>query len=393
MSKIVVTGIGLISPIDQGKGKDCFWDELCAGRNVIRPITFFPTDQYPARVGGEIALNPSNQKRDRSFKLACYALNDAIKDADLDLGCIDPTRIGLVIGTILGQIQTGQRYLDYPTKTALRRWMCFYPHHALTGYLARRFGFHGPNLTVSTACASGSDAIGLASLEILADRADIMLAGGVDVMNEFSFAGFNSLHALTDDVVRPFDRDRKGLALSEGAAFLILEREDTARGRGKKIYGRILGYDNNNDGVNMTAPDAEGNGLANAIEGALHMASISPFDIDYINAHGTGTTYNDSMETNAIKKALGRFAYSVSISSIKSMLGHTLGAAGALEAITCLMAINHRCIPPTINYQTQDAACDLDYTPNKKKHTRTLKTALSLSSGFGGQNSALVFGQ
>jgi 3-oxoacyl-(acyl-carrier-protein) synthase len=393
MSGIVVSGIGLISPLDQGKGKDYFWDGLCAGRNVIRPITLFPTDQYPARVGGEITLYSSNQKRDRSFKLAYYALNSSIKDACLDLGCIDPTRIGLVVGTILGQIQTGQRYLDAPAKTALRRSICFYPHHALTGYLARRFGFHGPNLTVSTACASSSDAIGIASLEILADRADIMLAGGVDVMNEFSFAGFNALHALTDDVVRPFDRDRKGLALSEGAAFLVMEREDMARGRGRKIYGRILGYDNHNDGVHMTAPDAEGNGLAKAIEGALHMACLSPFDIDYINAHGTGTPYNDWMETNAIKKALGKLAYSVPISSIKSMLGHTLGAAGALEAITCLMSINHRCIPPTINYQTKDAVCDLDYTPNKKKYKSDLDIALSLSSGFGGQNAALVFGQ
>ncbi|MGA1864918.1 MAG: beta-ketoacyl-[acyl-carrier-protein] synthase family protein [bacterium] len=393
MTDVVVSGIGLISPMDQGKGKDCFWDGLCAGRNVIHPITFFSTDQYPARVGGEIELYSSNGKRDRSFRLACFALDNSIRDADLDLECIDPLRIGLAVGTILGQIQTGQQYMVSSSGKLLKRRMSFYPHHALTGYLARRYGFRGPNMTISTACASGSDAIGLASLEILTGRADIMLAGGVDVMNEFSFAGFNSLHALTDDVVRPFDRDRKGLALSEGAAFLILEREDTARARGKKIYGRVLGYDNHNDGVNMAAPDPEGNGLVKAIEGALRMASISLFDIGYINAHGTGTFYNDSMETNAIKKALGRFAYSVSISSIKSMMGHTLGAAGALEAIACLMAINNRCIPPTINYQTQDAACDLDYTPNRKKHKRILEIAVSLSSGFGGQNTALVFSQ
>ena len=220
--------------------------------------------------------------------------------------------------------------------------------------------------------------------------ADIAVAGGVDTLSAFAFSGFSSLRALAKDTIRPFDRGRNGLVLGEGAAVLVLEDKEAATRRGAKIYGTVMGYASRADGRHLTAPDREGRGLAAAISGALKDAALT--NVGYINAHGTGTLYNDAMETRAIKLAFGKAAYETPISSIKSMIGHSFGAGGALEAAACLLAIKNGIMPPTINYTTPDPDCDLDYIPNKARHNR-IHTALSLSAGFGGQNAAIIFGE
>ncbi len=227
---------------------------------------------------------------------------------------------------------------------------------------------------------------------IISGKADIMLAGGVDVLSDFAIMGFDALQAVTEEKVRPFDKNRSGLALGEGAAFVVLESEDHAARRKANVYGRFMGYASRADAHHLTGPHREGRGLADAINQAISQTNTKPNDINYINAHGTGTVYNDLMETKAIKKALGDSAYVVPISSTKSMLGHSFGASGVIEAICCLLAINTNTIPPTINFQEHDPACDLDYVPNVLRTSR-VKAAMSLSAGFGGQNSAILFGE
>jgi 3-oxoacyl-(acyl-carrier-protein) synthase len=255
-----------------------------------------------------------------------------------------------------------------------------------------KYRLNGPNITVSTACASGTDAIGIAARKIISEKGDIMIAGGVDILNDFAILGFHVLQALTDEKIRPFDKNRSGLAIGEGAAFIVLESEDHAIERGAKLYGEVLGYASRADANHLTGPHREGRGLADAIRQAILEANLKPDEINYINAHGTGTIYNDLMETKAIKNVFGKAGYNIPISSTKSMLGHSFGAAGVIEAICCLLSIKTRIIHPTINYQERDPECDLDYVPNMARD-HDVKVAMSLSAGFGGQNSAIIFGK
>jgi 3-oxoacyl-(acyl-carrier-protein) synthase len=264
-----------------------------------------------------------------------------------------------------------------------------YPLRAIAAFLARKAGFAGPILTVSTACASGTDAIGLAYRKISSGSADLIVAGGVDVVCELSFSGFCALKALTTDKVRPFSRNRTGLALGEGAAFLVLESEKSALRRGAAAIGRIVGYASRSDAIHLTAPHREGRGLAAAAKAALRDGGCCPEEVDYVSAHGTGTTYNDAMETKALKAALGDHARRAAISSIKGSLGHAFGAAGAMEAAVCLLAMRDGIVPPTANLEEPDPECDLDFVPNQARRV-AVRTALSLSAGFGGQNAALV---
>ena len=253
------------------------------------------------------------------------------------------------------------------------------------------YNIKGPAITVSTACASGTDAIGIAYRKILLGKSDVMIAGGVDLLSEFAFSGFNILQAMTRDKVRPFDKNRDGLAIGEGAGFVVLEEEESARRRKTRIYGKVMGYASRGDAHHLTAPDREGRGLSEAMRSAIAEAQLKTSQVDYINAHGTGTAYNDAMETKAIKSVFRKEAYNIPVSSIKSMIGHTFGAAGAIEAITCLLAIRDGIVPPTINYEERDPECDLDYTPNKAREHK-VRTTISLSAGFGGQNAVIVFG-
>jgi len=332
-----------------------------------------------------VSTGPDVLPEDKFFYMADSAVCMAVADAGLG----NRRQAGLSVGTVLGNILAKQSRLmggQNPERLRKRESLtCVAP------YLAEKHELGGPSFTISTACASGTDAIGAAAREIISGRADIMVAGGVDALSDFAFTGFHALHALTETKVRPFDKNRSGLALGEGAAFVVLEEEGGASKRGARIYGRILGYSSRLDAHHLTAPHREGRGLAAAAGEALLQSGLDTDGIDYINAHGTGTLYNDLMETLVIKKVFGKTAYEIPVSSTKSMLGHSFGAAGAIETICCLLAINHKQVPPTINFEERDPACDLDYVPNLARE-HDINAAMSLSAGFGGQNSAIVVG-
>jgi 3-oxoacyl-(acyl-carrier-protein) synthase len=391
---VVVTGLGVLSPLNPDGDRERFWTSLCAGETATGEIRSFDASGYPCRVAAEIprALLSCERSADApALRMAEAAFDRALAHAGIMPGTGEPRRAGIVVGTVMGGTIAGERYLrgecvgHAETAGALED----YPLRAIAACLARRAGFAGPVLTVSTACASGTDAIGIASRRIASGAADLLVAGGVDAVCEFSFSGFSALKALTADKVRPFSRNRTGLALGEGAAFLVLEREGTARRRGAMVLGRIAGYASRGDAVHLTAPHREGRGLAAAATAALGDGRCRPEEIDYVSAHGTGTTYNDWMETKAIKAALGSHARRVPISSVKGALGHAFGAAGVMEAVVCLLAIRDALVPPTLHLEEPDPECDLDFVPNRAR-SMAVRSALSLSAGFGGQNAALL---
>ena len=391
---VVVTGLGVLSPLNPEGSRERFWASLCAGEAAVGEVRTFDASSYPCRVAAEVPrelLVRGGSHDAPALRMAEAAFDQALEHAGVAAAVSDPRRAGIVIGTVLGGAVVGERYLraegggDREAAAALEE----YPLRAIAASLARKAGFAGPVLTVSTACASGTDAIGIASRRIASGAADLVVAGGVDAVCELSFSGFSALRVLTADTVRPFSRNRTGLALGEGAAFLVLEREGAARRRGATVFGRIAGYASRCDAVHLTAPHREGRGLASAASAALRDGNCRPEEIDYVSAHGTGTLYNDWMETRAIKTALGGHARRVAISSVKGALGHAFGAAGAMEAVVCLLAIRDGLVPPTVHLEKPDPECDLDFVPNRAR-AMTVRTALSLSAGFGGQNAALL---
>lgn len=390
---VVVTGFGVISPLNPDGETGRFWAALRAGENAVLPVRSFDVSRYPCRVAAEIprGMLELSDGEDPAMRMARIAFRKAIVDAGPDHGSAEPTRTGVVLGTVLGGISSGDRYIRTPglDPESARRLLLQYPMRGLAASLAAEAGIRGPVLTVSTACAAGTDAIGLAFRKIRGGEADVVLAGGVDALCEFSFSGFSALNALTPGKVRPFSRNRSGLALGEGAVFLVLERETFATARGARILGRVAGYASAVDATHLTAPHRDGRGLSVAATAAIREAGLDPDGIDYVSAHGTGTLYNDCMETRALKTALGRRAGVVPVSSIKAILGHAFGAAGAMEALACLLAIRDGIVPPTANFEEPDPECDIDCVPNRERSV-TVRAALSLSAGFGGQNAALV---
>jgi 3-oxoacyl-(acyl-carrier-protein) synthase len=391
---VAVTGLGVISPLNPEGDREHFWGALCAGRTGVGEIRTFDASAYPCRVAAEVSrelLGDERAQREPALTMAELAFGYALEHARVAAGAYSPRRAGVVLGTVLGGTIAGERYLrsEGARRGEAAKELQRYPLRTIAACLARSVGFSGPILTVSTACASGTDAVGIAYRKIAAGAADLIVAGGVDALCELSFSGFCSLKALTCDKVRPFSLNRTGLALGEGAAFLVLERETTAVRRGAEILGTIAGYASRSDAFHLTAPHREGRGLAAAVKAALLDGGCRPEEIGYVNAHGTGTPYNDSMETKAIKAALGNQACRLPISSVKAALGHSFGAAGALEAAVCLLAIRDGIVPPTINFEEPDPECDLDYVPNLARKV-AVGAALSLSAGFGGQNAALL---
>jgi len=391
---VVVTGIGVISPLNPEGDLERFWASLCAGETGVRQIRSFDASAYPYRVAAEVSrevLREAGAETDPVLRMAGAAFQLALDHAGIRADGSDPRRAGVIVGTVLGGTASGERYLrakradDGEVAKGLEQ----YPLRTIAAFLARKAGFSGPVLTVSTACASGTDAIGIGYRKIASGSADLIVAGGVDAICEFSFSGFCALKVLTPDTVRPFSRNRRGLALGEGAAFLVLERETTAARRGAALLGRIAGYATRSDAAHLTAPHREGRGLAAAAIAALRDGGCRPEEIEYVSAHGTGTLYNDWMETKAIKTALGEHARAVPISSVKAVLGHPFGAAGAMEAAVCLLAIRDGIVPPTANFEEADPECDLDFVPNVARRV-SVRTALSVSAGFGGQNAALL---
>ena len=394
---VVVTGIGVLSPLNPSGDREQFWTSLCAGKTAVRQVRSFNVSSYPCHVAAEVdreLLGENSGLKEPALRMAGVAFRLALEDAGIAAGACDPRRAGVFVGTVLGGTISGERYIR-ATEEARRgaaEELEHYPLRGIAAFLARKAGFAGPILTVSTACAAGTDAIGLAYRKISSGSADLIVAGGVDVVCELSFSGFCALKALTTDKVRPFSRNRTGLALGEGAAFLVLESERAAAGRGRAVLGRIAGYASRSDATHLTAPHREGRGLAAATIAALRDGHCRPEEIDYVSAHGTGTPYNDAMETKAVKTALGDHAYAVAISSIKGALGHPFGAAGVMEAAVCLLAIRDGIVPPTANLEEPDPECDLNFVPNQARRVE-VRTALSLSAGFGGQNAALLIRQ
>jgi 3-oxoacyl-[acyl-carrier-protein] synthase II len=400
--RVVATGIGLITPLRPFQGLERFWDALCAGEDAIAlmPPPFIDLERnWPMAAIDRSAFPDAMRTEEKAGFLAEEALKMAIADSGLDMTSeLYRMSAGLVVGTVLGNILYKEVHMSGAEEPLHHKASAGHPYgyndslSSLAQGLAVPYRLGGPVITVSTACASGTDALGIAAGKIRTSKADIMIAGGIDVLSSFALAGFHSLQALTQDKVRPFDRNRDGLALGEGAAFIVLESEKHAKKRGARVYAEVSGYASRADANHLTGPHREGRGLSAAIREAVHEAEIDTSELDYINAHGTGTIYNDLMETTALKNVFGELAYRIPVSSTKSMLGHSFGAAGVIEAICCMLAIRSGVIPPTINFQERDAGCDLDYTVNIAAEKK-VRVSMSQSAGFGGQNSAVVFVQ
>ncbi|HHT9145476.1 MAG TPA: beta-ketoacyl-[acyl-carrier-protein] synthase family protein [Candidatus Wunengus sp. YC61] len=398
VKEVVITGVGVVTPLEHGKGTQSFWNSLCSGANAIKPIHGFDVKGHKCNVGGEISgfesflkdyWKKEQNRCTKLFALACqYALQDAVVDSSL------MQTMGVAVGNILGDMVSGEKYMNerfFLTKKTDYNLLRQYCLHAVADSITQGFSMHGPAVSINTACCSGADAIRSAASQIRNGRVNIMIAGGVDILSEFVFRGFSALNALTTDgKVRPFDRGRKGLALGEGAGVVVLEERSHADKRGAKMYCRLLSSGSSSDAYNLVKPHEEGQGLSRAISAALLQAKGEIDSVDYVCAHGTGTLHNDNMETKAIKQAFGEKAYTIKISSIKSMIGHTLGAASAIEAVNCAKVIETNTIPPTINYEEPDPECDLQYVVNVAAKA-TINKCMSLSAGFGGQNTALIF--
>jgi 3-oxoacyl-[acyl-carrier-protein] synthase II len=397
--RFVITGLGVVSPI--GNGRDAFWNALISGCNGIDEIRGFDTTAYRTHRGGEVkSLEPSRYFRSeripslaRGALFAIAATRMAMEDAELDAGCMELAEVGVCCGTTMGESQL----LESMNSTLLSgQWedldpelASHYTAESMPANVAREFGFGGPISMVTTACSAGNYAIGQACDLLRSGRAKIVIAGGSDPFSRIAFAGFNSMLAVAPEVCRPFDLHRKGMFVSEGCAMLVLEPLAYAVRRGARIYAEVAGCGLSNDAHHMTSPHPQGRGAIAAMTNALREAGLAPEEIDYISAHGTGTPANDRIETAAIKNVFGDAAQRIPVSSIKSMLGHTMGAASAIEAATCALVIDRGIIPPTINYNSPDPACDLDYVPNVAREA-TVRTALSNAFAFGGNCSALI---
>ncbi len=392
---------------------DILFAALCEGKSGISTIESFDTREYPVHFGGEVKnfdvtryVDPRESKRmDRFTQLAMAAASQAVTDSELEFSKEDLARTGAIVGTGIGGIKEIEeqhiRLLDKgPSKVSpfcVPRLMA----NAAGGNIAIRYGLRGPNYCVSSACASANNAIGEAFANIVCGRSDLMITGGAEAaltpVGLASFCAARSLSTRNDDpqaASRPFDKDRDGFVLAEGAGILVLEEEGRAKKRGARIYAELLGYGATDDGHHITAPLPDGDGAAAAMKLALADAGLPPEKIDYINAHGTGTELNDVAESSAIKNVFGAHAYKIPVSSTKSSIGHLLGASGAVELIVCIKAINESTVPPTINLENPDERCDLkmDYVPLTARRA-TVKYALSNSFGFGGHNACLVVGK
>jgi len=406
--RVVVTGVAAVCSV--GTNVDEIWENVVAGRPNVKPITSFdvshlntqflaPLENFdPADIVGKKTVRRYGRYVSHAMAVARMAMDDS----GLDPAKVDPVRAGVIIGSAIGGINATLDGYDLLREQGARRISPFTVPAILIdtapGMIAIDYGFRGKNFGVVGACASGNYGLGEAYNAIVQDKADVMIGGGVELgFHEFTISAFDRTGALSrrndepNRASRPFDKDRDGFVLSEGAAILVLERLEHAQARGAHIYGEILGYSATADAYHITAPRPDSMGATESIRLALQDAGLKPEDIDYINAHGTSTRLNDAAETKAIKQAFGDYAYQVNISSTKSVTGHLLGAAGAIEAIFSLLAIRDGIVPPTINLEEPDPECDLDYTPQVARPAQ-LKYAISNSFGFGGHNSTLVLG-
>ncbi|MEV7202692.1 beta-ketoacyl-[acyl-carrier-protein] synthase family protein [Streptomyces griseoluteus] len=410
--RVAVTGIGIVAP--GGIGTPAFWDLLSNGRTATRGITFFDPSGLRSRIAAECDFDPAAygldaeqvQRADRYIQFALVAGDEAVHDSGLDLAAEDPWRIAVSVGTAVGGTTRlendyvlvshgGQRWDVDHTQARPELHRAFSPS-TVASSVAERFGARGPVQTVSTGCTSGLDAVGYAFHTVQEGRADICLAGASDSpISPITMACFDAIKATSpnnDDPAhasRPFDNNRDGFVMGEGGAVLVLEELEHARARGAHVYCELSGYATFGNAYHMTGLTPEGLEMARAIETAMDQARIDPTAIDYVNAHGSGTRQNDRHETAAVKRALGQHAYDTPMSSIKSMVGHSLGAIGAIEVVACVLALAKQAVPPTANYETPDPECDLDYVPREARE-RKLNGVLSVGSGFGGFQSAVI---
>ncbi|BAT72112.1 3-oxoacyl-[acyl-carrier-protein] synthase II [Thermosulfidibacter takaii ABI70S6] len=407
MRRVVVTGIGCVTPL--GNNVKESWEKLIKGVSGIGPITKFDASNLSSRIAGEVKnFDPTPyfdkkelKRTDPFLQYTIAAAEEAIKDSELNLDKINRDEVGVLIGSGIGGLQTIQENCQILATRGPRRISPFFIPMAIinmaSAMVAMRYGFKGPQNAVVTACATGTNAIGDAFKIVQRGDAPIVIAGGAEAaICPLGVAGFSVMRALStrndepEKASRPFDKERDGFVIGEGAGVLVLEDYEHAKKRGAHIYAEIVGYGMSSDAFHITMPDENGEGAALAMTRALKDAGVNPEELDYINAHGTSTPLNDKTETLAIKKVFGDYAYKLPISSNKSMIGHLLGAAGAVEAIFTIKTIEEGIIPPTINYEYPDPECDLDYVPNEARE-KEVKVAMSNSFGFGGVNACLVF--
>lgn len=406
--RVVITGMGVVSPIGTGIGE--FREGLFSGRNGIVGITHFDPSSYRSQIAGEVHievekfLSSREMKRmDRFTQLGMIATQECVEGSGLDIDRENPERIGVLVGSGVGGLATIEKENATLLERGPRRVSPFLVPMLITdiasAHVAIKYGFSGPNFSVSTACATGNHAVGEAFRIIQRGEADVMIAGGSEAaVTPLGLAGFCSMKALSTrndeprKASRPFDKERDGFVIGEGAGILVLEEFDRARKRGANILAEVLGFGMTSDAFHITQPVEDGKGIKVAMQEALKDARINPEQVSYINAHGTSTPLNDKVETKAIKDVFDRNSYNIPVSSTKSMTGHLLGATGGVEIIACILAMQDKCIPPTINYEVPDPECDLDYVPNETRETE-VEIALSNSMGFGGHNATIVIGR
>jgi 3-oxoacyl-[acyl-carrier-protein] synthase II len=404
--RAVITGLGVISPI--GIGKETYWESLKSGRSGVGLVSFFDTTNYNSRIDAEIKnwqpelyIERKLIKRmDRFTQFAYVAADMAVRDAGLDAPAIRKERVGVIVGSGIGGLWTIEEEMTALREKGPRRVSPFLIPKLISnmapGEIAIHWGFTGPNYAVSSACATANHAIGDAFRLLRYGDADVIVAGGTEAaITPLGFAGFCSARALStrndapEKASRPFDKDRDGFIMGEGAGVVVLETLEHAKARGARIYAELTGYGATDDAFHITAPEPGGGAAIRAMQLALQDAGMAPKEIQYVNAHGTSTQLNDKTETKALKTVFGEHAYKLAISSTKSMTGHLLGAAGAVELIATVLCMQNKTVHPTINYDTPDPECDLDYVPNKARALE-INAALSNSLGFGGHNAVLV---
>jgi beta-ketoacyl-acyl-carrier-protein synthase II len=408
MRRVVVTGLGAVTPI--GNDARSSWESAVAGRSGIDWISSFDPGDSPVRIAGEVkGFDPAGledarelRRLDRNVLLALAAAREAVGDAGLD-GAYDPARVGILFGTAIGGflgIMEQAEVLRERGPSRVAPW--FLPSvlvDAASGQLAISLGYRGPNYAPVSACATGSHAVGEAAELVRRGDADAVLAGGAEAcLHPLVLAGFVSMRGLAVEdehpprASRPFDATRAGFVMGEGACVLVLEELEAARRRGARVYAEILGYGASNDAHHMAQPDPDAVGVKEMMRAALQRAGVEREQVGYINAHGTSTPQGDLAETHAIKEVFGEHAYELAVSSTKSVTGHCFGAAGAVEAMMCVLAVHHGVLPPTMNYETPDPECDLDYVPNEARQTQ-VDVALSNAMGLGGHNGCVLVGR
>lgn len=407
--RAVITGLGIVSPL--GIGKEAFWDSLKAGRSGIKPITAFNASHFSCRIGGEVNdFDPAKytdkktiKRTDRTIQFGIAATRMAIEDAKLSIVDENPEKIGVSIGSAAGSMAYGagehKIFLEKGIDKISPYLAIIVFAGSISSQISIEIGLKGPSISFSTGCPSGSDAISYSLDMIRRGRIDVMICGGAEApFSPIIFGAFDKIDALSkrnsepERASRPFDKNRDGFVMAEGAAVLILEELEHALSRKAHVYGEILGYGTTCDAYHMTQPEPSGKQASRAIRLALEDAHIKPEQVDYINAHGTSTPLNDKTETKVIKDVFGKRAYEIPISSSKSMFGHLIGAASSMELTVCALALENNFLPPTINFETLDPECDLDYIPNVGQEVR-VNYILSNSFGFGGKNTIITLGR